>query len=72
MLILFYYLLHIADCIADCSPCWSFWQYPMERLYGILLPLVYSRLYPYKNLTNNVLLLERFNYLIFVSPFFNK
>jgi hypothetical protein len=40
----------------------------MERLCGILLPLVHSRLHPYKNLTNNILLLERFNHLIFVYP----
>ena len=40
----------------------------MERLCGILLPLVHSRLHPYKNLTNNILLSERFNHLIFVYP----
>ena len=40
----------------------------MERLCGILLPLVHSKLHPYKNLTNNILLLERFNHLIFVYP----
>ena len=68
MLISFHYLLHISECIKDCGPCWSFWQYPMERLCGILLPLVHSRLHPYKNLTNNVLLSERFNHLTFVYP----
>lgn len=30
-----YYLQHIANCIADCSPCWTFWQYPMEHLCGL-------------------------------------
>jgi hypothetical protein len=68
MLISFHYLLHISECIKDCGPCWSFWQFPMERLCGILLPLVHSKLHPYKNLTNNILLLERFNHLIFVYP----
>lgn len=68
MLISFHYLLHISECIKDCGPCWCFWQYPMERLCGILLPLVHSRLHPYKNLTNNILLSERFNHLIFVYP----
>lgn len=68
MLISFHYLLHISECIKDCGPCWSFWQFPMERMCGILLPLVHSRLHPYKNLTNNILLSERFNHLIFVSP----
>ena len=66
MLITFHYLLHISECIKDCGPCWSYWQYLMERLCGILLPLVHSRLHPYKNLTNNILLLERFNHLSFV------
>lgn len=68
MLISFHYLLHISECIKNCGPCWSYWQYPMERLCGILLPLVHSRLHPYKNLTNNILLMERFNHLIFVYP----
>ena len=40
----------------------------MERLCGMLIPLVHSKLYPYKNLTNNILLNERFNHLIFVFP----
>ncbi len=42
----------------------------MERLCGMLLPLVNSRLNPYINLCNNVTLLERFNHLHFI-PFFN-
>jgi hypothetical protein len=68
MLISFHYLLHISECIMDCGPCWSFWQYLMERLCGLLIPLVHSKLYPYKNLTNNILLSERFNHLMFVYP----
>lgn len=67
MLISFHYLLHIVDCIKDCGPCWATWQFPMERLCGILLPLTHSRLYPYINLTNNILLTEKFNHLFFIS-----
>ena len=67
MRISFHYLLHIADCIIDCGPCGNFWQYPMERLCGMLLPLIHSRLHPYQNLTNNILLAEKFNHLTFVS-----
>jgi hypothetical protein len=52
----------------DCGPCWGYWQFPMERLCGLLIPLVHSKLHPYKNLTNNVLLTERFNHLVFVFP----
>src|SRR6266508_3122976 len=40
----------------------------MERLCGLLLLLVYLKLYSYKNLTNNILLSERFNHIVFVSP----
>src|ERR1051325_2232825 len=66
MLISFHYLLHISDSINDCGPCWVFWQYPIERLCGMLLPLVHSKLYPYQNLTNNITLLEKFNHLNFI------
>ena len=61
MLISFHYILHIFDSIIDCGPCWNSWQYPIERLCGMLLPLMHSKLYPYKNLANNVILAEKFN-----------
>ncbi|GES92310.1 hypothetical protein GLOIN_2v1522244 [Rhizophagus clarus] len=73
MLISFHYLLHVADCIADCGPCWVFWQYPMEQLCGMLLvPLVHNRSLPYSNLTNNVYLLEIFNHLLFIPSLSHK
>jgi hypothetical protein len=56
-------LLHVTDSIEDFGPCRGFWQFPMERLCGMLIPLVNSRKLPYINLTNNVLLQERFKYL---------
>ena len=59
----FHYILYVADSIHNTGPCWATWQYPMERLCGILQPLVKSRLHPYKNLTNHVYLLELFNNL---------
>src|SRR6185437_9945088 len=64
-----HYLLHIVYCIKDCGPCWATWQFPMERLCGILLPLTHSRLHPYTNLTNNILLIEKFNHLAFISEY---
>lgn len=67
MLISVHYLLHVADSIIATGPCWSTWQYPMERLIGLLLPLVRSRSNPYKNLTNNIILHERFNHLKYIS-----
>ncbi|CAG8845425.1 14992_t:CDS:2, partial [Gigaspora margarita] len=38
-LISYHYLLHIAASIRNIGPAWSTWQYPMERLCGMLLPL---------------------------------
>jgi hypothetical protein len=35
----------------------------MERYCGMLGPLVHSRLYPYRSLTNSALLLERLRYI---------
>ncbi|GET53357.1 transposase domain-containing protein [Rhizophagus irregularis DAOM 181602=DAOM 197198] len=67
MLMSFHYLLHVADSIKDCGPCWVSWQYPMERLCGMLLPLVHSKLHPYVNLANNVMLMEKINYLSYIS-----
>ena len=67
MLLSFHYILHVFDSIIDCGPCWTFWQYPMERLCGMLLPLVHSKLHPYRNLTNNIILAEKFNHLFFLS-----
>jgi len=62
-LISFHYLLHIGDCIEDLGPCRGFWQFPMERFCGMLIPLISSRKLPYVNLINNVLMQERFKYL---------
>ena len=52
-LISFHYLLHVADSIEDLGPCRGFWQFLMERLCGMLIPLVSSRKLPYVNLFNN-------------------
>ncbi|EXX65559.1 hypothetical protein RirG_132090 [Rhizophagus irregularis DAOM 197198w] len=54
MKVCFHYILHVADSIQDTGPCWSTWQFPMERTCGMLQPLAKSRLHPYKNLTNNI------------------
>jgi hypothetical protein len=63
MKLCFHYLLHVADSIRNTGPCWATWQFPMERVCGMLLPLAKSRLHPYKNIINSVHLLELFNYL---------
>lgn len=61
----FHYILHVADSIQSNGPCRCTWQFPMERTCGMLQPLAKSRLHPYKNLTNNVYLLELFNNLYY-------
>lgn len=61
----FHYILHVADSIYNTGPCWSTWQFPMERTCGMLQPFAKSRLHPYKNLTNHVHLLELFNNLCY-------
>src|SRR3954471_15819081 len=63
MKLCFHYLLHVADSIKNTGPCWATWQFPMERVCGMLLPLAKSRIHPYKNIINNVHLMELINYL---------
>ena len=72
MLMSFHYLLHVADSIRNCGPCWTSWQYPMERMCGMLLPLVHSKLHPYVNLANNIMLMEKINYLSYIVPVFKE
>jgi len=62
-LISFHYLLHIAKSIRNTRPSWATWQYPMERLCGMLIPLVHSRQYPYINLTNQIIIWNQFSHL---------
>jgi len=44
----------------------------MERMCGMLLPLVHSKLHPYVNLANNIMLIEKINYLSYIAPAFNQ
>lgn len=62
-----HYILHVADCIKYCGPCWSHWQFPMERVCGIFKPLIKSRINPYSNLANTLTLLQQF----YLLPFFS-
>jgi len=64
--------MHVADSIKNCGPCWTSWQYPMERMCGMLLPLVRSRLHPYVNLANNIMLIEKINHLSYIAPAYNQ
>ena len=66
-LISFHYLLHVAESIEDFGPCRRYWQFPMERMCGMLIPLVKSQIHPYANLWNNLILSERLNFLKYKS-----
>ncbi|GES76294.1 hypothetical protein GLOIN_2v1835774 [Rhizophagus clarus] len=72
MKICFHYLLHLADTIKINGPCWSTWQFPMERLCGMLIPLVQSKLHPYDNLANQIILKERLNHLQFIEHIYQQ
>ena len=57
----------MADSIKYCGPSWTHWQFPMERMCGILQPLIKSRIRPYSNLANTLTLLQQF----YMLPFFS-
>ena len=57
----------MADSIKYCGPSWTHWQFPMERVCGILQPLIKSRIRPYSNLANTLTLLQQF----YMLPFFS-
>src|SRR6266540_3809472 len=71
-LILFYYLLHITESIEDFDPCKGYWQFPIERVCGMLIPLVKSQKHPYASLWNNIFLNKRFNYLKYKTEFYDQ
>ncbi|GET66789.1 hypothetical protein GLOIN_2v1644898 [Rhizophagus irregularis DAOM 181602=DAOM 197198] len=54
------------DSIKYCGPSWTHWQFPMERVCGILQPLIKSKIKPYSNLANMLTLLQQF----YMLPFF--
>ncbi|RIB06359.1 hypothetical protein C2G38_523577, partial [Gigaspora rosea] len=58
MKICVHYMLHISSSIQNNGPCWATWQFPIERVCGMLLPLAKSRLHPYKNIINNIHTIE--------------
>jgi len=62
-LISYHYLLHISTSICNSGPAWATWQYPMERLCGMLLPLVRSKQHPYTNLQNQITMWICFSHL---------
>ncbi|CAG8658791.1 9933_t:CDS:2, partial [Diversispora eburnea] len=64
--ICYHYLLHVTECIKFLGPCWCYWQFPMERICGMLLPLVKSKIKPYENLANNISLMNCMSHIPYV------
>ena len=62
----------MAESIEDFGPCRRYWQFPMERICGMLIPLVKSQIHPYANLWNNLILNERFNHLKYKTKFYEQ
>ena len=55
--------MYVADSIKNIGSCWITWQFSMKYFCDMLLLLAKSRIYPYKNIINNVYLMELINYL---------
>ena len=62
----------MAESIEDFGPCRRYWQFPMERICGMLIPLVKSQIHPYANLWNNLVLNERFNHLKYKTKIYEQ
>jgi hypothetical protein len=71
-LISFHYLLHVAESIENFGPCRGYWQFPMERMCGMLIPLVKLQIHPYANLWNNLILNERLNCLKYKTKLYER
>jgi Transposase family tnp2 len=64
----FHLLLHLHESISDCGPAWVFWQFPCERVCGMLKPMVKNRSRANRNLSLAILYQEQFNHLPFATP----
>ncbi len=62
----------MVESIEDFGPCRGYWQFPMERMCGMLIPLVKSQIHPYANLWNNLVLNERFNHLKYKTKIYEQ
>jgi len=61
-------LLHLHESISDCGPAWVFWQFPCERLCGMLKAMVHNRSQANRNLSLGILYREQYNHLHFATP----
>jgi Transposase family tnp2 len=64
----FHLLLHLSESLSNCGPAWVFWQFPCERVCGMLKPMVKSRVFSNRNLSLAILYKEQFNHLSYATP----
>jgi hypothetical protein len=69
--LVFHYLLHLAHCIKLHGLPSGYWLYVMECFMELLGPLVCSRIEPYSNLANSMLLAEQFCQIQYTCESFN-
>ena len=61
-------LLHVADCLEWNGSAWVYWAFPMERMNGMLLNLIKSKVHMSESLANGIVLQENLHHLRFHRP----
>jgi hypothetical protein len=64
----FHQLLHVTDAIHSVGPMLGYWQWPMERLCGMITQTAKSRTAANQNIANVMVKEEQKNYLPYVLP----
>ena len=65
----FHLLLHLMDSLRNCGPAWVFWEFPCERVCGMLKPKVKNQSQANRNLSLGILYEEQLKHLQFVRAF---
>ena len=62
-------ILHLVESVQDCGPGWVYWQFPCERVCGLLKPKVKNRMTFNRNLSLAILQEEQLNNLRFATTY---
>ena len=62
-------LLHLGQSLENCGPAWAYWQYPCERICGMLKPKCKNRALANRTLSIRIVQDEQLNHLQFVSDY---
>jgi hypothetical protein len=63
-----HYLVHLRQHILDTGPACYWWQFPMERMCGVIVPMVRSKSHLSQSLMNALIITEHLNHYNFVMP----